>query len=67
MWKVFGRGSVGYRLFVAAAAEPFLAHAGPAAVISCTGDRLPAAGADLVDEIGFADEGPRKGNKIGPS
>src|SRR5512139_106634 len=66
MWKVFERGSESRGLLAAEAAEAFLAYPDPAAVISCTGDRLPAAGADLVNEIGFADKGPRKRDKISP-
>ena len=49
-----------------AAAEALLAHASPTPIAGCTGDRIPAACADLFDKIRFANEGSRKGDKIGP-
>ena len=55
------------RFFVAAAAEAFPVHAGPTAVTACARDRGPAASTDLFDKIRFTDEGPREGDKVGPS
>ncbi len=55
------------RFFVAAAVKTLLAEASPTMITANTGDRVPAPFADLGDKIRFANKGPRKGDKIGPS